>query len=68
MVEVKVVKKTMVLQEVEENEQQSDHLERKKVSEQQAQDANTANLSRQQLFDMMQVIEEIRMNGYKERL
>lgn len=63
MVEVKVVKKTMVLQEVEEN-----HLERKRVSEQQAQDANTANLSRQQLFDMMQVIEEIRMNGYKERL
>lgn len=63
MVEVKVVKKTMVLQEVEEN-----HLERKRVSEQQAQDANSSNLSRQQLFDMMQVIEEIRMKGYKERL
>ncbi|HBI99740.1 hypothetical protein IAI09_09000 [Lysinibacillus fusiformis] len=66
MVEVKVVKKTMV--QVEENEQQSDHLKRKKVSEQQVQDANTSNLSRQQLFDMMQVIEEIRIKGYKERL
>lgn len=62
-----MVKKTTILQ-VEDNPQQSNHLERKMVSEQKAQDAHTSHLSRQQLFDMMQVIEEIRMKGYKERL
>ncbi|KPN96502.1 hypothetical protein AO843_16395 [Lysinibacillus sp. ZYM-1] len=67
MVEVKVVKKTMILQ-AEESEQQSNHLERKIVSEQQAHTANTSKLSRQQILDMMQVIEEIRVKGYKERL
>lgn len=67
MVEVKVVKNTMVLQ-AEESEPQPSHLEQKIGSEQQTFSFNTIKLSEQQIHEMMQIIEEIRLKGYKETL
>lgn len=67
MVEVKVVKNTMVLQ-AEESEPHPRHIEQKIGLEQQMFSVNTAKLSEQQVLEMMQIIEEIRLKGYKETL
>lgn len=67
MVEVKVVKNTMVLQ-VEESEPHPRHLEQKVGLEQQTFSDNTSKLSEQQVLEIMQIIEEIRLKGYKETL
>ncbi len=65
MIEVKAVEKTMVCQ-VDEHVQQSRRQivakRRQKLS------ANTLNLSQQQIHEIMQVIEEIRLKGYQETL
>ncbi|WP_230874977.1 hypothetical protein [Lysinibacillus cavernae] len=66
-VEVKVVKNSMVLQ-VEESERQPSHLEQKIGLEQRAVPNHTTKLSQQQIHEMMEVIEEIRLKGYKVTL
>ncbi|WP_342545172.1 hypothetical protein [Lysinibacillus sp. FSL W7-1291] len=66
-VEVKVVKNTIVLQ-ADECERQPSHQRQKQGATQQVCSCNTTKLSQQQIHKMMQIIEEIRLKGYKETL
>ncbi|EKU42964.1 hypothetical protein C518_1911 [Lysinibacillus fusiformis ZB2] len=67
IVGVIVVKNTMVLL-VDEYDRQQSEPEQSMDSVQHAYSCNKIELSQQQIQEMMQIIEEIRLKGYKDTL
>lgn len=67
IVGVIVVKNTMVLL-VDEYDRQQSKPEQSMGSVQHANSCNKIKLSQQQIQEMMQIIEEIRLKGYKDTL
>ena len=67
IVGVIVVKNTMVLL-VDEYDRQQSEPEQSMDSMQHAYSCNKIELSQQQIQEMMQIIEEIRLKGYKDTL
>lgn len=67
IVGVIVVKNTMVLL-VDEYDRQQSEPEQSMGSVQHAYSCNKIDLSQQQIQEMMQIIEEIRLKGYKDTL